>query len=48
MMARISIISGTIVVVRDPESIGPLTNSSITDIVIIWDKIVTIFLGTDA
>ena len=32
----------------DPEAIGPFTDSFITDRVLIWDKMIKIFHGSDA
>ena len=32
---------------RDPESVGPFTESFITDRALIWDKMVAIFQGLD-
>ena len=34
--------------VSDPESVRPFTNWLITDRVLIWDKMVSIFQGSDA
>ena len=48
MIARVSILSGTAVLVTDLEWIVPFTASFITNIELIWDKMVAIFQGSDA
>ena len=48
MITQISILSGPDVLGTDPEEIGPVTNSLITNRSLIWDKIVAIFQVSDA
>ena len=48
MIYRGSIISGHVVLGTDPEEIGSLTNSFITNRTLIWDNIVAIFQVSDA
>ena len=45
MIARGSILSGPVVLGTDPEYIGLLTDSLITDRDLIWGKMVEIFQG---
>ena len=41
------ILSGPAALVSDPEDVGPLTDSFITDRSLIWYKMVKIFQGSD-
>ena len=41
------IISGPAVSGSDPEAVGPFTDSFIIDRVLVWDKMVAIFQGSD-
>ena len=42
------IISVTLVLGSDPEAVGPFSDSFIIDRSLIWEKLVTIFQGSDA
>ena len=47
MIAQGSVLSGPAVLGTDPEEIGPFTDSLITNIALIWDKMVAMFQGSD-
>ena len=48
MISQGLIVSGPVVLGTDRKEIGTFTNSFITDRVLIWDKMVAIFQGSDA